>query len=305
MMNAEANNASASQKKKKKKSSALTVLLVMALLLGAALIAYPTVSNLWNQNRATKAMEGYSEAVANLGEAETEGMLDEARFYNAKAAKLYKSGFMPMSVAEEEAYNHLLSVAGVEVMATLEIPSIGVNLPIYHGTSEKVLQSGIGHLAGSSLPVGSKSAHCVLMGHRGLTSARLLTDLDQVKEGQYFCITVLGEEHWYLIDQIRIVEPKEVAELTVKPGRDYCTMVTCTPYGVNTHRLLVRGHAADTPAEALIPADATLSNPLIATCAIAAPILLALTVVMLIRTRKPKPRHARHTAGTRQANSSR
>lgn len=293
MMRAKAEGNSAS---KDKGSSVVTVILVAALLLGAGLIAYPTVADLWNQSRATQAMEGYSEAVSALDDKRTQTMLDEATAYNDRLAQSYQAGFVPMSSAEEAAYNRLLAVDGVEVMAALEIPSIGVNLPVYHGTSDRVLQSGIGHLAGSSLPVGGKSSHCVLMGHRGLTSARLLTDLDQVREGDYFSVTVLGQQRWYQVDQIRIVEPQAVSELAVEPGHDYCTLVTCTPYGVNTHRLLVRGTSAEPPAEYIVPADATLVNPLIAACGIAIPILLVLVAVMLVRTRRPKPRHTARRA---------
>ena len=298
MMKAKAEGNSAS---KDKGSSVVTVILVAALLLGAALIAYPTVADLWNQSRATQAMEGYSEAVSTLDDKRTQSILDEASAYNDRLAQSYQAGFVPMSSAEEAAYNRLLAVDGVEVMATLEIPSIGVNLPVYHGTSERVLQSGIGHLAGSSLPVGGTSSHCVLMGHRGLTSARLLTDLDRVSEGDYFSVTVLGEQRWYLVDQIRIVEPEEVSELAVEPGCDYCTLVTCTPYGVNSHRLLVRGIGTEPPADYIVSADATLVNPLIAACGIAIPILLVLVAVMLVRTSRRKPtkpsRTARHATG--------
>jgi sortase A len=183
------------------------------------------------------------------------------------------------------AYSQLLCVPDTNVMATLEIPSINVNLPIYHGTTESSLQIGIGHLAGSSLPIGGASTHTVLMGHRGLPSAKLLTELDKLKVGDEFCVTALGEEAWYQVDQILIVEPTDTSALAIEEGKDLCTLVTCTPYGVNSHRLLVRGHRVEAPNESLlVTSDAFRIDAVMVASILAIPVLLICIVVVFVRT---------------------
>ena len=171
-------------------------------------------------------------------------------------------------------------------MGYLEVPPINVKLPIYHGTDEAVLQVAIGHIEGSSLPVGGEGTHCVVSGHRGLPSARLLTDLDKMVEGDTFMLHTLNETLTYEVDQIRIVEPHEVEELTIVPGEDLCTLVTCTPYGVNSHRLLVRGHRVPTVNVANIEQEAEQISPLLVASAIGVPALMALLAAALIMTRR-------------------
>ena len=173
-------------------------------------------------------------------------------------------------------------------MGYIEIPSIKVALPIYHGTEDTVLQHAIGHLEWSGLPVGGKGSHCVLSGHRGLPSAKLFTNLDKLAEGDTFILRVLDEALTYEVDQILIVEPQDVDALRIIDGGDYCTLVTCTPYGINTHRLLVRGHRVENTEEAhtvYVTADAMQIEPLLVAPAVAIPILLVLLVMLL----RPKP----------------
>lgn len=258
-----------------------TIALVIAFAVGVCLLAYPTVSDWWNQRHASRAVTTYSQTVDALDEAERASLLAAARDYNVQLAQAPLS--FELSDDQLAAYADQLSTQGTDVMAVLEIERIGVKLPIYHGTSDGVLQAGAGHLAGSSLPVGGPSTHAVLMGHRGLPSAKLLTDLDQMEVGDSFRITVMGEELLYEVDQILIVEPDDLSELGIQPGEDLCTLVTCTPYGVNSHRLLVRGHRVDAVgATAHLTADAVRVNPVLVTCAVAVPLLLVLAVVALV-----------------------
>lgn len=191
-----------------------------------------------------------------------------------------------------EEYNALLDITDIGMMGYLEIPVLRTTLPIYHGTSDAVLSVGVGHLEGSSLPVGGEGTHSVLSGHRGLPSAKLLTDLDKMVVGDIFMVHVLDETLTYEVDQIRIVEPQDVGELAIVDGMDYCTLVTCTPYGINTHRLLVRGHRianAEAEKEIRITSDAIQIEPVVVMPFVAAPILLALLIVLLLKTRKRKP----------------
>ena len=174
-------------------------------------------------------------------------------------------------------------------MGYIEIPSIDVHLPIYHGTDDAVLQIAVGHLEWTSLPVGGESTHCVLSGHRGLPSARLFTDLDQLKEGDYFMLNILDETLTYEVDQIRIVEPQETDDLLIVEGEDLVTLVTCTPYGINTHRMLVRGRRIATEevrAVRRVTADAIQIEPIIVAPFVALPILLVLLIVLLIPKRR-------------------
>jgi sortase A len=221
--------------------------------------------------------------VANLSDNDYDEIIQSAVDYNTRLAQSPMS--FTLSDAENEDYESQLSLT--QVMGYINIPSIRVTLPIYHGTSESVLQTGVGHLAGSSLPVGGIGTHCVLSGHRGLPSAKLFTDLDKLVEGDTFTISVLDETLTYQVDQILIVDPDDVSALAIDPEQDYVTLVTCTPYGVNTHRLLVRGHRIDNAAEALrVTADATQIEPVIVAPFAAVPILIVMLVFVLHRPRK-------------------
>lgn len=207
--------------------------------IGILVFLYPTLSDTWNQFHQSQVISRYQENVERLDAGEYESFLKQAREYNEK---LGKTGFFWNPTEEEqEEYRNVLAMYQDGMMGYIEIPSIQCRLPIYHGTEKAVLQVGVGHVEGSSLPVGGKSSHCILSGHRGLPSASLFTGLDRLKEGDLFSLSVLDETFYYQVDQIRTVLPEETKILSVEEGKDFCTLVTCTPYGVNTHRLLVRG----------------------------------------------------------------
>lgn len=217
-----------------------SVILILLLIVGVSLLLYPTVSDYWNSFHQSRAVASYTKRVTDMKNEDYQCLRTEADAYN----QTLQHGGEPFVLSSEEqrTYEKILDVTGTGIMAYIEIPKIRCELPIYHGTEEAILQVAIGHIPGSSLPVGGASTHCVLSGHRGLPSARLFTDLDQLAEGDTFFIHVLDDTLTYEVDQILTVEPEEIEELRIQAGEDYCTLVTCTPYGVNTHRLLVRGH---------------------------------------------------------------
>ena len=220
-----------------------TIFIILIFLVGLGFISYPTVSNLWNQAHQSRAIATYSKQVEKLDDSENKKMLKAARKYNKSLLK--KSDHWKLSKKDKKKYESLLDVSGTGIMGYIEVPKIDCSLPIYHGTDEGALQIAIGHLEGSSLPVGGKNTHCVLSGHRGLPSARLFTDLDQMEEGDIFILNILGRKLAYEVDQIKVVLPEEMSDLEIEEGKDLCTLVTCTPYGINTHRLLVRGHRTE------------------------------------------------------------
>ena len=226
--------------KKKWMSRLMTLLIVVVFVAGLSFLLYPTVSNLWNQAHQSRAIATYTEQVEKLDDSSNKEMLKAARKYNKELLK--KADHWKLSKKDKKKYESLLDVFGTGIMGYIEIPKIDCSLPVYHGTDEGALQIAIGHLEGSSLPVGGKSSHCVLSGHRGLPSARLFTDLDQMEEGDTFILNILGHKLAYEVDQIKVVLPEEMSDLEIQEGKDLCTLVTCTPYGINTHRLLVRGH---------------------------------------------------------------
>ena len=226
--------------KKKWMSRLMTLLIVVVFVAGLSFLLYPTASNLWNQAHQSRAIATYTEQVEKLDDSSNKEMLKVARKYNKELLK--KADHWKLSKKDKKKYESLLDVSGTGIMGYIEIPKIDCSLPVYHGTDEGALQIAIGHLEGSSLPVGGKSSHCVLSGHRGLPSARLFTDLDQMEEGDTFILNILGHKLAYEVDQIKVVLPEEMSDLEIQEGKDLCTLVTCTPYGINTHRLLVRGH---------------------------------------------------------------
>ena len=276
---------------KKKKDNYITLLLFLILLAGLSLLLYPSVSNYWNSLHQTRAIATYAEEVANLNQDQYDEIWAAAESYNASLTDRVNA--YQLSDAQKEEYQQLLNVSGIGVMGYIEIPSIDCSLPIYHGTEESVLQTAVGHLEWSSLPVGGESTHCVLSGHRGLPSARLFTNLDKLREGDTFLLRVLDETLTYEVDQILIVEPQDTAALEIVEGQDYCTLVTCTPYGINTHRLLVRGHRIDNIEEAKIvrvTADAIQIEPLLVAPVVAIPILLLLLILLLL-PKQPRKKH--------------
>ena len=262
---------------KKKKGKFISILLVLLLLVGLSLLLYPYVSNYWNSLHQTRAIAAYAEAVAKLDKDQYTEILSAAQAYNASL--LGRDNTQPLDGDRKEEYERLLEVSGLVSMGYIEIPCIDCSLPIYHGADESVLQVAVGHMEWSSLPVGGESTHCVLSGHRGLPSAKLFTSLDKLQPGDTFILRVLDETLTYEVDQILIVEPQETGSLRIEEGKDYCTLVTCTPYGINTHRLLVRGHRVDNIEEAntvRVTADAIQIEPLIVAPIVAIPISLLL-----------------------------
>lgn len=222
----------------KKHGSTMFLLIVMAI--GIGLLAYPAASDWWNQVHQSRALSGYTSVISHISSEDYQELLDAAREYNARLA----SGVVNLE-SDENAYleyESLLDPAGTGVMGYVEIKKINVKLPIYHGTDDNVLQVAVGHLFGSSLPVGGESTHVCVSGHTGLPKAMLFTDLTELVNGDTFTLSVLNELLTYQIDQIKVVEPSDTSDLKIVPGQDYVTLITCTPYGVNSHRLLVRGH---------------------------------------------------------------
>ena len=263
-----------------------TILLVIIFCVGLFLLLYPTVSDYWNSMHQSRMISGYAEAVVQIDDDRYAEIWSSAHAYNQALAE--QGNTWVLTGEQREDYLSQLEVAG-GVISYIEIPSIDCALPIYHGASDAVLQVAIGHIEGSSLPVGGESTHCVVSGHRGLPSAQLFSRLDQLVTGDLFFLRTLDETLTYEVDQILIVLPHEMEALEIRKGEDLCTLVTCTPYGVNSHRLLVRGHRIGTPEEARvvrITADAHQIEPLIVAPVVAAPILLVLLIVMLITTQK-------------------
>ena len=276
---------------KKKKGNYITLLLFLILLAGLSLLLYPSVSDYWNSLHQTRAIATYAEEVANLNQDQYDEIWAAAESYNASLTDRVNAYLL--SDAQKEEYQQLLNVSGLGVMGYIEIPSIDCSLPIYHGTEESVLQIAVGHLEWSSLPVGGESTHCVLSGHRGLPSAKLFTNLDKLQTGDIFMLRVLDNVLTYEVDQILIVEPQETEALRIEEGKDYCTLVTCTPYGINTHRLLVRGHRIDNIEEAKtvrVTADAIQIEPLLVAPVVAIPILLLLLILLLL-PKQPRKKH--------------
>ena len=266
-----------------------TIVLVFLLLIGLSLLLYPTVSDYWNSFHQTRAIATYAENVAALDNASYDAIWDAARQYNRNL--LNRSNSFLLSEEQKAEYESLLDISGQGVMGYIEIPEIDVSLPIYHGTEDPVLQVAVGHLEWTSLPVGGESTHCVLSGHRGLPSAKLFTNLDKLREGDTFLLRVLDEILTYEVDQILIVEPQDTAALEIVEGQDYCTLVTCTPYGINTHRLLVRGHRIDNIEEVKtvrVTADAVQLEPMLVAPVVAIPMLLILLILLLLPRRRKK-----------------
>ena len=272
-----------------KKDKWSTILLVAILIIGLSLLLYPSFSDYWNSMRQSQVVASYVESVAHMDDDKYAEIWNEAKAYNQ--ALLDRDNSFLLSPEARAQYNSILDISDNGIMGYVDIPSIDVFLPIYHGTSEAILQVAIGHLDWTSLPVGGESSHCVISGHRGLPSARLFTDLDKVQVGDVFILNVLDETLTYEVDQIKIVLPHETADLLIVRGEDHCTLVTCTPYGVNSHRMLVRGKRIENIEQAVtvrVTADAVLVEKLVVAPFILAPILLVMLTWLMITTRKKK-----------------
>ena len=270
------------------KKNRSNIILILIFLVGLSVMLYPTVSDYVNQKNQSRAVASYSEEVENLSDVDYQAYFDAADDYNRRLAETPDAFYRPEEVS---GYTDTLDVSGTGIMGYITIPKIGVELPVYHGTSDGVLQVAAGHLEGSSLPVGGAGTHAVISAHRGLPSAKLFTNLDELEVGDTFTITVLDRELTYEVDKISIVLPTEVDELKVVDGKDYVTLMTCTPYGINTHRLLVRGHRVTAPENLKrirVSADATRIEPILIAPLLAVPLLLLLLIGLLVSGRKRK-----------------
>lgn len=283
---------------KKKKNFVWNIFFALVFLAGAGVFLYPTVSDMWNQYRNVRLVSRYDEAVTDLSDNEYEKMWNEAKEYNAEhpVNSIVDAFGEKDDYVLTQPYDQVLDPNGEGLMGSIEIPKINAKLAIYHGLSKTVLEKGVGHVEGTSLPVGGKSTHAVLAAHRGLPSAKLFTDLDQMKKGDIFILHILGKNLAYKVDQIRTVLPEETGELDIVEGEDHVTLVTCTPYGVNTHRLLVRGIRTKY-AEGEIRNDETISHRLAVTDprkvlagGFAVLIVLILLIYLSVRYRDKKRR---------------
>lgn len=271
----------------KRKNSLSKIILILMLLIGLSLLLYPSVSDYWNSFTQSQAIINYAEQVAHLDTEQYDHIWQDAFAYNASLVGR-RNDYL-LSDEQRSEYNRLLNVAGNGIMGYIEIPSIGVELPVYHGTADSALAVAIGHLEWTSLPVGGADSHCVVSGHRGLPSAKLFTDLDQLALGDYFLLHILDETLTYEVDQIRIVEPTQTDDLLIQEGKDLCSLVTCTPYGINSHRLIVRGHRIENLEQAQtvrVNADAVVIEKLVVAPFLLAPVLLLALLFLLIPKRK-------------------
>ncbi len=275
------------KKKQKKKSGNLsTIILVAIFFVGLCVLLYPTISDFWNEKRQSEAIMNYDDLIADMSPEDYSDLFARADAYNEKVRNMSDPFIGHKSISDE--YYSVLDVNGNGMMGYITIEKIKVQLPIYHGTSDKVLNSAVGHVEGSTFPVGGDSTHTVLSAHRGLPSAKLFTNLDKLETGDIFTIRILDRTVTYQVDQILIVLPHQVNDLYVEPGRDLCTLVTCTPYGVNTHRLLVRGTRIENIEEDRVinvTTEAFRIDPLIVTPAVAAPMLGVLLICLVIKSR--------------------
>ena len=273
--------------KKKKSGSGSTIILVAIFFVGLSVLLYPTVSDFWNEKRQSQAIVNYDDLIVDLTPEDYSELFAKADTYNQKIRNMSYPFLNHKNIADE--YYSTLDVNGDGMMGYITIEKIKVQLPIYHGTSDKVLNSAVGHVEGSSIPVGGKGTHAVLSAHRGLPSAKLFTNLDKVEVGDVFTIRILDRTITYQVDQILIVLPDKTDDLNVVAGEDYCTLVTCTPYGINTHRMLVRGTRIENiePERVInVITEAYQIDPLVVTPAVAAPMLGMLLIILLVKSGK-------------------
>ena len=272
----------------KKKPDYTNLVLVLVFFIGLSVLLYPPFSNWWNSRVQSRAIVDY-EAMMNAFK--PEDYTEEFRKADEYNAAIWKIPYPLMYHDQVPGYDETLNITGNGIMGYISIEKLQVELPIYHGTGEAVLNIAVGHVEGTSLPAGGPDTHCVLSAHRGLPSARLFTDLDKMEEGDIFTLTVLDRVLTYQVYKIEIVLPHEVDSLYVVEGEDLCTLTTCTPYGINTHRLLIHGTRVETPEEKniYIASEAYRIDSLILTPIVAAPMLLALLIILLVKHPGKKP----------------
>ena len=263
------------------------IFLTLGFLVGICILLYPAFSDFWNSKTQSRAITDYESVLDNLDENEYSAIFERAHAYN-KA--LYETNYPLMDYKNVPGYYDTLRITDNDMIGYLKIDRIGVELPIYHGTSDDVLNRGVGHLEGSSLPIGGENTHSIMSAHRGLPSSKLFTDLDRVEKGDTFQIIILDQVLTYQVDYIKVIEPTDVSDLQIIEGGDYCTLFTCTPYGINTHRLLVRGVRIETIKEKpiiYVSNEAFRIEPLLVTPAVAAPMLFVLLIHLLVKYREP------------------
>ncbi len=263
------------------------VCLTLGFLVGVSVLLYPSFSNFWNSKTQSRAIVDYETVLEYMEPEDYTAIFQAAYDYNDA---LYQTKYPLMDYRDVPGYYEALKVEGTSIIGYVKIDKIGVELPIYHGTSDDVLNRGVGHLEGSSLPVGGESTHSVMSAHRGLPSAKLFTELDRLELGDTFQIIILDQVLTYQVDQIKVVTPTEVRDLMIQEGMDYCTLFTCTPYGINTHRLLVRGIRIETILEKpaiYVSNDAFRIEPLLVTPAVAAPMLFVFLIHLMVKYREP------------------
>ena len=263
------------------------IFLTLCFLVGVCILLYPAFSNYWNSKTQSRAIVDYESVLEHLEPEDYSAIFQVAYDYNDA---LREVEFPLRDFEQIPGYYDALKIEGTSIIGYVKIDKIGVELPVYHGTSDTVLNRGVGHLEGSSLPVGGESTHCVMSAHRGLPSAKLFTDLDRLEPGDTFQITVLDQVLTYQVDQVKVITPREIDDLQIVEGKDYCTLFTCTPYGINTHRLLVRGIRIETITEKpviYVSNEAFRIEPLLVTPAVAAPMLLVLLIHLLVKYREP------------------
>ena len=265
----------------------VVIFLTLGFLVGICILLYPAFSDYWNSKTQSRAITDYESVLEDLEPEDYTAIFEKAYAYNEE---LYGTDFPLRDYKQVSGYYDTLRITDNDMIGYLKIDRIGVELPIYHGTSDKVLSKGVGHLEGSSLPVGGENTHCVMSAHRGLPSAKLFTDLDRVEKGDTFQIIILDQVLTYQVDYIKVIEPTDVSDLQIIEGGDYCTLFTCTPYGINTHRLLVRGVRIETIEEKpiiYVSNEAFRIEPLLVTPAVAAPMLFVLLIHLLVKYREP------------------
>ena len=263
------------------------IILTVGFLIGISVLLYPAFSSYWNSKTQSRAIVDYESVLEHLEPEDYSAIFQTAHDYNEA---LRAVEFPLMNYDDVPGYYDALKIEGTSIIGYVKIAKIGVELPVYHGTSDEVLNLGVGHLEGSSLPVGGESTHCVMSAHRGLPSAKLFTDLDRLEPGDTFQVTVLDQVLTYQVDQIKVITPREIEDLQIVEGKDYCTLFTCTPYGVNTHRLLVRGIRIETITEKpviYVANEAFRIEPLLVTPAVAAPMVFIFLIHLMVKYREP------------------
>ena len=265
------------------KRDKIGIILVLMMFIGVCGLLYPALSQYWNTKTQTRAVENYQEILDSLKQEDYTAFFQQADAYNAALAELESPLF---DYSQLEGYQQILNVNGNGIMGYVIIPKLGVELPVYHGISAEVLNIACGHLEGTAFPVGGENTHCVLSAHRGLPHAKLFTELDKMELGDTFQLTVLDRTLTYQVDQIKVVRPDEIDDVQIVEGKDLCTLLTCTPYGINSHRLLVRGTRIENAAPVLyVTSNAYRIDSLVATPVVAAPILLVLLIVLMVKYR--------------------